>query len=57
MYTIFLNIVDHALTLYSCATDIPSVALELQASATKITLLRWFESNHLKLIKKKSHTS
>ena len=33
-------------TLYSCATDIPSVALEVQASATK--LFRWFKSNHLK---------
>ena len=29
-------------TLYSCATDIPSVALEVQASATK--LFRWFKS-------------
>ena len=28
-------------TPYSCATDIPSVALELQASATN--LFRWFK--------------
>ena len=33
-------------TPYSCATDIPSVALELQASATKLFL--WFKNNHLK---------
>ena len=33
-------------TLYSCATDIPSVALEVKASATK--LFRWFKSNQLK---------
>ena len=31
---------------YSCATGIPSVALELQASATKLFL--WFKNNHLK---------
>ena len=31
---------------YSCATDIPSVALELQSCATK--LFRWFKNNHLK---------
>ena len=35
----------HDTTPYSCATDIPSVALELQASATK--LFRWFKNNHL----------
>ena len=29
-----------------CATDIPSVALELQAFASK--LFRWFKNNHLK---------
>ena len=33
-------------TLYSCATDKPSLALEVQASATK--LFRWFKNNHLK---------
>ena len=33
-------------TPYSCATDITSVALKLQASATK--LYRWFKNNHLK---------
>ena len=32
-------------TPYSCATDIPSVALELQSSAAK--LFRWFKNNHL----------
>ena len=31
-------------TLYSWATDLPSVALELLASATK--LFRWFKNNH-----------
>ena len=40
-------------TPYSCATDIPSVALELQASATK--LFRWFKDNHLKDTPGKSH--
>ena len=39
--------------LYSCATDIPSVALEVQASATK--LFRWFKNNHLKANPGKSH--
>ena len=34
------------ITPYSCATDIPSVALELQVSATK--LFHWFKNNHLK---------
>ena len=33
-------------TPYSCATDIPSLALELQASATK--QFGWFKNNHLK---------
>ena len=33
-------------TPYSCATDIPSVELELQASATK--LFCWFKNSHLK---------
>ena len=33
-------------TPYSCATDIPSLPLEVQASATK--LVRWFKNNHLK---------
>ena len=40
-------------TLYSRATDIPSVALELQASAAK--LFRWFKNNHLKVNPGKSH--
>ena len=40
-------------TPYSYATDIPSVALELQASATK--LLCWFNNNHLKANPEKSH--
>ena len=40
-------------TPYSCATDIPSVALELQASATK--LFHWFKNNHLKANTGKSH--
>ena len=38
---------------YSCATNIPSVALELQASATKLFL--WFKNNHLKANPGKSH--
>ena len=40
-------------TPYSCATDIPSVALELQASATE--LFRWFKNNHVKANPGKSH--
>ena len=40
-------------TLCSCATEIPSVALELQASATKH--FRWFKNNHLKANPGKSH--
>ena len=42
-------------TPYSCATDIPSVALELQTSATKLFL--WFRNNHLKTNPGKSHFS
>ena len=37
----------------SCATDIPSLPLEVQASATK--LFRWFKNNHLKTNPGKSH--
>ena len=40
-------------TPHSCATDMPSVALELQASATKLFL--WFKNNHLKVNPGKSH--
>ena len=40
-------------TPYSCATDIPSVPLEVQASATK--LFRWFKNKHLKPNPGKSH--
>ena len=40
-------------TPYSCATDIPSLPLEVQASATK--LFRWFKNNHLKANPGKSH--
>ena len=40
-------------TPYSCATDIPSVAMELQACATK--LFRWFKNNHLKANPGKYH--
>ena len=40
-------------TLYSYAIDIPSVALELQASATK--RFRWFKNNRLKANPGKSH--
>ena len=40
-------------TQYSCVTDKPSVALELQASATK--LFRWFKNDHLKANPGKSH--
>ena len=38
---------------YSCATDIPIVAMELQACATK--LFRWFKNNHLKANPGKYH--
>ena len=37
----------------SCATDIPSLPLEVQASATK--LFRWFKNNHLKANAGKPH--
>ena len=40
-------------TPYPCATEILSVALELQVSATK--LLCWFKNNHLKANPGKSH--
>ena len=40
-------------TRYSCATDIARVAMELQASATK--LFRWFKNNNLKPNPGKSH--
>ena len=40
-------------TPYSCATDIPSLPLEVQASATK--LFCWFKNNHLKANQGKSH--
>ena len=40
-------------TPYSCDTDIPSVALELQSSAIK--LFCWFKNNHLKANSGKSH--
>ena len=39
-------------TPYSCPADIPSVALELQASVSK--LFRWFKNNHLKAKPRKS---
>ena len=49
------NVIRYAddTTLCSCATDKPSVALELQASATK--LFRSFKNNHLKANPGKSH--
>ena len=34
-------------TPYSCATDIPILSLEVQASATK--LFRWFKNNYFKV--------
>ena len=40
-------------TPYTCATDIPSVALELQTTTTK--LFSWFKNNHLKANPGKSH--
>ena len=40
-------------TPYSCATGIPSVALELQTSTSK--LFRWFKSNHSKANPEKCH--
>ena len=40
-------------TPYSCATDIPSLLLEVQASATK--LFHCFKNNHLKANSGKSH--
>ena len=42
-------------TSYSCVTDIPSVPLEVQSSATKP--FHWFENNHLKANPGKSHIS
>ena len=42
-------------TPYSCVTDIPSVPLEVQSSATKP--FHWFENNHLKANPGKSHIS
>ena len=53
MINFFLVTVDFVLTPYLCATDIPNVALKLQASATK--LFRWFKNNHLKANSEKSH--
>ena len=49
------NIASYAdeTTLYSCATDIPSLALEVQASATK--LFHWFKNNYLKANPGKSY--
>ena len=49
------NVASYAddIKLYSCATDIPSLPLEVQASATK--LFRWFKNNHLKANPGKSH--
>ena len=49
------NVANYAddTTLYSCVTNIPSVALELQASATK--LFRWFKNNILKANPGKYH--
>ena len=40
------NVASYAddITPYSCATDIPRAALELQASVSK--LFRWFKNNH-----------
>ena len=40
-------------TPYSCATDIPSLPLEVQASATNF--FPWFKNNHLKDNSGKSH--
>ena len=51
----YSNVASYAddTTPYSCATDIPSLPLEVQASATK--LFRWFKNNHLKANPAKSH--
>ena len=38
---------------YSCATDLPSVPLDVQASAAK--LFRWFKNDHLKANAGKSY--
>ena len=40
-------------TPYSCATDIPSVAMELEVSVNKLFL--WFKNNHLKANPGKYH--
>ena len=40
-------------TPYSCATDLPSVPSDVQASAAK--LFRWFKNDHLKANPGKSH--
>ena len=49
------NIASYAddTTPNSCATDIPSLPLEIQASATN--LFRWFKNNNLKANPGKSH--
>ena len=49
------NFASHAdnTTPNSCATDIPSQLLQVQASATKLS--RWFKNNHLKANSGKSH--
>ena len=51
----YSNVASHAddTTLHSCATDTPSVALELHFSVTKP--FRWFKNNHLKANPGKSH--
>ena len=41
------------ITPYSCATDIPDVALELKASASRV--FRWFRNNYFKVNQGKSH--
>ena len=51
----YSNVASYAddVTLYSCATDITSVILEVQDSATKLFCL--FKNNHFKANLGKSH--
>ena len=57
MIDLFYECEDSSVASYADDTapysDIPSVALELQASATKLFL--WFKNNHLKANPGKSH--
>ena len=53
MIDIFYECEDSNVASYADYTDIPSVTLELQVSATK--LFCWFKNNHFKAYPGKSH--